>query len=111
MIDVLCAVAASAPVNGPRNVNITDGLLTRDASSALSFHHRDSFSHVLSNLLVLMKRNCGEKAFSVDFGFCDFESAREPLIHFGKSLSLFASLLIGVAGSDNCKAIAQILRN
>src|SRR5512141_1775828 len=87
MIDVLRAVAAPASVNGPLSVNITDALLARGASSALSFRQRDSFSLVLCDLLVLAEENCGETPFSVDFGSCDCESGRESLIHLGKRIS------------------------
>jgi hypothetical protein len=96
MIDVLCAVAVLTPVNGPLTVNVADASLASGASSARSFRHRDSFTHVLSDLLVPAEGNNGETTFSVNSGCCHCESEREFLVHLGKQISPL-TLLVGVA--------------
>jgi hypothetical protein len=85
MIDILGAVAAPASINRPLRINITDALFTERAPSALSFSQGDSFSQVFSDLLVLLERNGGETAPSVDLGFGYCESERESLIHLKKA--------------------------
>lgn len=67
VINVLGAIAAPAPVNRPFTVNITDAFITRRTPPALGFGQRNSFSHVLSDLLVLAEENCSETAFPVNF--------------------------------------------
>jgi len=79
MIDVLGAVAASASINGPIRIDITDALFANRAPSVLSFSQRNSFSHIFSDPLVLMEWNRGETSFSVYSGFPYRESERKSL--------------------------------
>lgn len=83
MIDVLGAVAASASINGPIRIDITDALCANRAPSALSFSQRNSFSHIFSDPLVMMEWNRGETSFSVYSGFPYRESDLKSLNYHG----------------------------